>query len=267
MKVLKDLINNLIVKKITAIVEARVNSKRLPNKVLLPILKKPVLYHLVKRLKLSKKIQQIIVATSNKSKDDEIKNFCEKNKILYFRGSESNVRERVFLAAKKFRADPIIQITADCPLIDPNIVDKVISNYFSGNYDYVSNSLKRSYPDGMDVAVFSFESFRKINSICKKINKKIYNEHTSLFYIHNYKKFKTKNIPAPTGLRFPDLGLTLDEKKDFILIEKIFKYFKKRKKYFFNCKDVIKLVHSNKELYNINKFVIRKKIPLKQMHK
>lgn len=249
--------------KITVIIEARSNSKRLPNKVLLPILKKPILLHLIERLKFSKKIEQIVIATSKNKKDDKIENFCKKNKILFFRGSENNVRKRVYLTAKKFKADPIVQITGDCPLIDPNIIDKVINSYFSKSYDCVSNIFKRSFPDGMDVMVFSFKSFDKINSICTKFNEKIYNEHTGLFFIHNYKKFKIKNILAPLNVRFPNLGLTLDEKEDFLLIEKIFKYFKK-KKINFSCIDIVKLIHSNKKFYNINKHIVRKKIPPKK---
>ncbi len=246
-------------KKVTAIIEARCNSKRLPNKVLLKILNKPTLLHLIERLKRSKKIENIVVATSTNKKDKKIINLCKKNNLDFYRGSELNVMKRVYLTAKKFNADPIVQITGDCPLIDPKIVDKVINKFLKNKLDFCSNALIRSYPDGMDVCVFSFKTFKKVQKL-SGTNKK-YHEHTALYYLKNKNKFKHMNILAPKRLKYPKMGLTLDEYLDFKLIKKIFEYFYKRNNYNFSCENIVNLMLKNKSFFNINKKVKRKGIP------
>ena len=246
---------------ITAIIEARCNSKRLPNKVLLKIKNKPIIYHLIQRLKESKKLNTIIVATTKNKSDDKLVNYLKKRKIAYYRGSENNVRNRVLNAAIHFKSDIIVQITGDCPLIDPYIVDKVISTYQRKNVKCCSNSFVRSYPDGMDVVVFSLDTLKKIDRLCP--NQKKYKEHTSLYFLRNLNKRSKFNIVAPKNTFFPNLGLTLDEKNDFILIKKIFNYFFRIKKnYKFRCYEIINLLRSRPDYLRINEDVKRKKIPV-----
>jgi spore coat polysaccharide biosynthesis protein SpsF len=237
---------------ISAIIEARCGSSRLPGKVLLPVLGKPILYHLIQRLKQSRLLNDIIVATSLNKKDDRIESFCKKNKIKFFRGSESNVLNRVINAAIKFDVDTIVQITGDCPLIDKNILDKVIRTYLRNKVDFATNVIPRSYPDGMDVCVFSRKTLETIESIVKD---KKFLEHTSLYFIKNQKKFKIKSIVAPKKLFLPDLGLTLDEIEDYYLIRNIINFFKKRK--YFSCHEIIDLLKKKKDWLNINKNIKR----------
>lgn len=247
-------------KNITAIIEARCNSKRLPSKILLKVKNEPIIYHLIQRLKLSKKLNNIIVATTKNRLDDKLVEYLEKKKIPYFRGSENNVRQRVLDTAIHYKSDIIVQITADCPLVDPHIVDKVINTFQKKKVKCCSNSFIRSYPDGMDVVVFSLETFKRINRLCP--NQKKYKEHTSFYFLRNLnKKFKF-NIFAPKNVHFPKLGLTLDEKNDFTLIKKIFNYFFKTKKnYQFTCYEIIKFLKANPSYLKINLDVKRKKIP------
>ena len=136
------------------------SSTRLPGKVLLKVKNKTILDHLVKRIKLVNKINKIIIATTTNKNDQKIVNWCQKKKINYFRGSEKNVLERVFLTAKKYKLDIIVLITGDCPIIDHNLISETLNVFLKNKADYVSNNHIRTYPDGMDVQVLNFRSLK-----------------------------------------------------------------------------------------------------------
>jgi len=146
--------------RVVATIEARMTSSRLPGKVLLPALGDPMLLHLVLRLRAVPSIDEIVIATTVNESDQPIVDFGSANKVLVHRGSEENVLERVVGAAEMVNAQVIVQITGDCPIIDPTVVEKTIQLFFDNDIDYVSNSLIRSYPDGMDTQVFSLENLR-----------------------------------------------------------------------------------------------------------
>lgn len=146
----------MVTKKIIATIEARLASTRLPGKVLLPLGGKPVLQFLVERLKRSKFIDEIIIATSSNIENDAIESLTKEIGIYCFRGSEDDVLSRVIGAADSRKADIIVQLTGDCPLMDPELIDECVSKYLDGGYDYVANELVRTYPIGMDVAVFPY---------------------------------------------------------------------------------------------------------------
>jgi spore coat polysaccharide biosynthesis protein SpsF (cytidylyltransferase family) len=147
--------------RVLSIVQARFFASRLPGKVLKKINNKTILEILIKRLLKSKKISKIIIACSSNKMDKEIIKIANKVKIDYFIGSEKNVLKRYYLAAKKFKFNNICRITADCPLIDSNIVELVIKNFFEKKVDYASNAIPPSFPDGLDVEVFNFKSLSK----------------------------------------------------------------------------------------------------------
>src|SRR3989338_126496 len=123
--------------KIVAIIQARMGSLRMPGKVLKPILGKPMLWHVVERVKRAKLINQVVVATSTNPEDKKIADFCKKNNIEVFRGSQNDVLDRYYQCAKKYHAKFIVRITADCPLIDSQLIDKLIRKFFKGRYDYI----------------------------------------------------------------------------------------------------------------------------------
>ena len=244
--------------KIISIIQARMNSNRLKGKVLLKINNKPIIDHLVSRLKKIKKIDEIIISTTNKKTDNVLVKHCIKKNYNYFRGSETNVLKRVYETAKKFNGKTILFITADCPIIDIKLTSKILNFYLKNKFkfDYVGNSFVRSFPDGMDVQVFSYETIKKN---FKNVKSKIEKEHVTLGIKNNPKKFKIKNIIAPKKFFWPDLGLTLDEKQDFILLKKIINHFNKKNKSFFDLKDVINLLKNKKKKWiKINSHVIRK---------
>lgn len=244
--------------KIVSIIQARMNSTRLPGKVLMEVNKKPMIGYLVDRLKKIKKIEEIIISTTKNKKDDSLINFCKKKKIKFYRGSEKNVLKRVYETAKLYEADIILFITGDCPIIDIKVINKVL-NYFlkyKKSFDYVGNAFLRSFPDGMDAHVFHFKTLEKN---FKMVSKRIEKEHVTLGIKNNSKKFKIKNLIAPKKLFWPELGLTLDEREDFILIRKLILYFKKQKKLFFDCRDIINLLKYKKVGWvDINSHIIRK---------
>ena len=240
-------------KKIGCIIEARTTSKRLPNKVLLPVLGKPILYWLINRIKKIKEIDEIILATTTNKTDDVLVNFAKKNNIKFFRGSEENVVSRVFKAARKYNIKTIVEITGDCPVVDINIVRQLIEIYKKNTAEYVNNNNYRSYPDGMDVQIFDVNSIKKTLRFAK--NKKEL-EHVGLFQMRNPKKIKTINIIAPKNYFFPSMGLTLDEKKDYILLKKIIEYFGRKNPYF-SCEEIIKLLNKKKKWKLINNKVER----------
>ena len=145
--------------KVVAIVQARLSSQRLANKVLLPLEDKTVLGHIVDRLLNCKFLDEIVIATSTDASDKEIVDWCKINKINFFCGSLHDVLDRYYKASRKYNAKVIVRITGDCPVVDPEIVDEVIKGFFSGNYD--AYSLAGDFPDGLDCQVFSFSAIEK----------------------------------------------------------------------------------------------------------
>ena len=165
--------------KIVCIVQARISSSRLPAKILLPGYDKPLLLHLIERLDKSKLINDVVIATSTNPLDDLIYDLCKLKKIKVFRGSLTNLLERYYKCAKKFNADHIVRITSDCPLIDPKIIDKMISKYLRlKNIDFLSNTHPPTFPDGFDVEIFKFSALQKAFKNAKKIMKKNMSLHS-----------------------------------------------------------------------------------------
>tara|TARA_Y100001970_G_scaffold292838_1_gene436086 strand:- start:2647 stop:3393 length:747 start_codon:yes stop_codon:yes gene_type:complete len=246
-------------KKVGAIIEARMSSSRLYGKVLMKVNRKPLLLHLIDRIKKAKKIDKIIVATTTNPNDQKIVQFCKKNRIKFFRGSEDNVMERVMKAGKYFNIDIVVGITGDCPLLDHNLISLCLNTYLNNKADYVSNANLRSYPDGMDVQVYSINSLKKSY---RMTNSKEDREHVTLHIRKNPKIFNIINIVAPNSLFYPKLGLTLDYYRDYILIKKIIEHFNKIKNTYFTCEDIINLYEKNNMFFNVNKNVKRNVIKI-----
>lgn len=240
--------------KFVATIEARMTSSRLPGKPLLKVIDTTMLAFLVARLKLVPSIDCIVLATTTNATDDLLVNEAENLGIKVFRGSEHDVMNRVLGAAKSADADVIVEITGDCPLIDPDIIEQTISMYKCHEVDYVSNAMIRSYPDGMDTQVMSFEALEKSASLT---NDDLDLEHVSLHIRNNPEIFSRVHLVAPPSLHWPELGLTLDEKKDFDLISAIIEHFKGSDPTF-SCQDILVFLKQNPHLLELNKSVVRK---------
>ena len=163
--------------------------------------------------------------------------------------------KRVMDAATFVNADIVVEITGDCPIIDPEIVEQTIRMFDVHNADYVSNALIRTFPDGMDTQVFKLNTLKRSEAMTKD---PLDREHVTLHIRNNPKLFSHVHLVAPPDLHWPELGLTLDEISDFYLLKKIIEYFVKKKNPLFSCADVIRLLRKNPEYIKINEDVIRK---------
>lgn len=200
------------------ILQARTGSKRLPNKIIKKILPKiTFLEYLIKRLKSVKNVQKIIIATSKKKQDDKILKLNLKN-VFFYRGSEKNVIKRYIDAAKKYQLRHIIRITADCPFVDPKLIEKILWKYHKGKYNYASNVNPPSFPNGFDIEIFDYKTLKKSIKLYKsKLNK----EHVT-FAIRKVMKVKKYNLELKQNLNH--IRLTLDSKIDLVKIKKLAKY-------------------------------------------
>ena len=242
-------------RKIVAIIEARMTSTRLPGKVLLPVLGKPILHYLVQRLRAVPSVDSIVLATTVNESDQTLVEFAKNEDILIYRGSEDDVMARVIGAAELVEADVIVEVTGDCPILDPDITEQVIQMYLQNDAAYVSNAHIRSYPDGMDTQVFTLESLKHSASLT---NDPLDHEHVTLHMRNNPGIFPHIHLVAPPSLNWPELGLTLDEKSDYELLKKIIENLNGDKGSMFNCLDVISLLRKNPDWLKINQHVIRK---------
>jgi spore coat polysaccharide biosynthesis protein SpsF (cytidylyltransferase family) len=232
-----------------AIIQARMSSTRLPGKVLLPLSDKPVLEHVIQRVRNCKLVDKVVVATTVHDSDDIIEDWCKKNNFEYYRGSLEDVLDRFYKVASQFKAENILRITADCPVIDSGIIDEVIEKYHEGNFDFYG--LSGEFPDGLDCTMFSFKALEtawknsKLQSEREHVGPYMVN-HPELFAIGGYEKFKNLG----------HLRLTLDDPRDYQLLSTIFK-----KLYdidnFFNHEMIINLLNESPELLKINSEIIR----------
>ena len=207
------------------ITQARKGSSRLPGKVLKKVEGKELLRIHLERLNRSKLVDQIIVATTTETKDEEIAHLVESWGFAYYRGSENDVLDRFYQTILQFKILPlwVVRVTSDCPLIDPDLVDEVVAFAHSNNVDYVSNSIIEQFPDGQDVEVFKFSALEKA---WKEAVLKSDREHVTSFIRNNSdlkggKVFIAKNFQCQTD--YSKIRMTVDEEADFILIEKLIK--------------------------------------------
>lgn len=240
--------------KTVAIIQARIGSTRLPDKVLKSILGKPMLWHIVQRVKRAKLIDKIVVATSTSPDDKRIIQFCKKNKIPYFAGSENDVLDRYYHAAKKFDAQIVVRITGDCPLIDPEIIDETIRNFTKENYDYVAiatgagviNEKIKKFPDGFDCEVFLFKVLETTYKLAKT---PVEREHPTMLIWKNSKRFKLGRLTSKKD--YSSLRFTVDYPTDLEFVRKIYqKLYNKNP--FFSFGEIISLINENPKILSIN---------------
>lgn len=243
--------NNL---KATAIIQARIGSTRLPKKIFLPLSGKPILWHVYQRVKKSKLIDDVVIATTDLPEDDLVEKFCIENKINYFRGSSDDVLSRYYFTAKNFQSDIIVRITSDCPLIDSNVIDEIIKLFISENADYASNVLERTFPRGYDTEVFSFSVLEKTFFEAKE---KFEREHVTPFIYNHPEIFKL--VSYKINKDYSSLRLTIDTQEDYNLIKIIYDSLFDSNN-FFNLDDVINFLNKNPELIKINQHIEQKKL-------
>jgi len=229
-------------------------STRLPGKVMKEVLGKPLLEYQFERLQRVKEADELIIATTNNDSDQPIVELCKRLGIAYYCGSEEDVLSRYYEAATQLGADVIVRVTSDCPLIDPSIVDRVIKLYKDkrDNYDYVSNTLTRSYPRGMDTEVFSYKVLEEAFINAKE---KPEREHVTPYICWQPERYRLGNVSHHEDQSRH--RWTVDQIEDFLLIENIIKALYPDKPHF-NMTDVLDILKENPEWLKLNAEVEQK---------
>ena len=244
---------------IGCIIQARMGSTRLPGKVMLDVeSNKTVLYFVIKQLQSCKLVDKIIVATTTLEDDKQIANFSKQLGIDSFRGSSDNVLDRYYQCAKEYSVSTIVRIPSDKPLIDPEIVDNVVSMFMNSSYDYITNFLPNpTFPSGTEVEVFSINALKKAWEKAKLPSEK---EHVTPYFTNHEDEFKITHIENSENLSH--LSWAVDRIEDLKLVRKIVSKIKKRP---IMMKDIVDLFAKEPALVEINKNVNRKEGNLKSM--
>ena len=245
---------------VVAIVQARMGSSRLPGKVMREILGKPLLWHLANRLKGSQLIDKIVIATTDKQKDKPILKLTRELGLASFAGSEDDVLDRYYQAAKEYNAEVVVRITADCPLIDPELVDRIIRYYLENRdrLDYVSSGLR--YPDGIvETEVFSFATIDKAWQEARLASER---EHVTPYIRKNPVVFRTATVENQEDLSH--LRLVVDDEKDFQVVTEIFENLYKDGE-IFHLNDILEFLSKRPELLELNKRTVRNEGYLKSI--
>jgi len=242
--------------KIGAIIQARMGSTRLSGKVMKDLEGKTVLEHVIERVKQSKMIEEIIIATTVHDRDDVIESEAFRCGVKVFRGSEDDVLSRYYYAAKENNLDVVVRITSDCPLIDWNIIDKVISKFMQNEYDIVTNAgldlEQRTFPRGLDLEVFSFSV---LSNAFSNATEKYQREHVSPYIYETSEKIHV----FQNAVDYSKYRWTLDTDEDWTLINQIFKRLYTGV-HNFGLMEIIDLMEKEPELNEINKHIEQKKV-------
>jgi spore coat polysaccharide biosynthesis protein SpsF len=242
---------------VVAIIQARMSSTRLPGKVLMPLAGKPVLDHVVSRIERCKTIHKVVVATSVDASDDAIESWCRERGVACHRGSLHDVLDRYHQAATAHQADAIVRITADCPAIDPTIVDEVVQGYLDGGFEFFG--LAGEFPDGLDCTVFAASAIEQAWREAKLPSER---EHVGPYIEHNPQLFKSGKLEKFSGLSH--LRWTLDEPRDLAFLQEVFDRLYREGETFL-AQDVLKLLDAEPELVGINSNIIRNEGYLKSL--
>jgi spore coat polysaccharide biosynthesis protein SpsF len=236
--------------KVVAILQARCNSTRLPNKVLKKIMGKPMVHRQISRIKRSNLIDELIVATSDELTDSPLEELCAQIGTKLFRGSLDNVLDRFYQTALATNADIIVRLTGDCPLTDSEVIDQVIRLHIEEKNDYTSNIEPETFPDGLDVEVFNFFD---LENAWKHAYNKSDLEHVTPYIRNNSNIRKGSYI---SEVNYSEYRWTVDEPRDFTFVNKIYSILGADEKYF-SSQDIYKLLKQQPDLLEINTNIIR----------
>ncbi len=240
---------------VDAIIQARINSTRLPGKVLEIIEGKTLLFYVIERLKKAKNVKNIILAIPDTKENDMLEAFAKENNITYFRGSENDVLSRFYFTANQFQSKDILRVCADRPLLDPALIDFVIDKYIESNADYISTRIMHTFPEGLTVEVFKFsvleEAFKKAKTLDQR-------EHVTPYIYANAQKFNIASVENEEDLSY--MRWTIDEKKDVDFLKKVLE-----NKHIFTFKEITDFLKNNPEITKINSDI--KQATLKEQEK
>lgn len=231
---------------ILAILQARVSSSRLPGKVMRPILGQPMLARQIERILRARYIDKLVVATSTEPDDDAIDQLCKAVGVECFRGSLNDVVDRFYQAAMMYKPEHVVRLTGDCPLSDPAIIDRLIEFHLTGDYDYSSNAILPTYPDGLDAEIMRFSALEKA---WQEADDNASREHVTLYIYQHPQIFKIG--VEQNSVDLSHLRWTVDELADFELVEKIYQhYYLSNPK--FETQDILSFLEECPELKTMN---------------
>ena len=236
---------------VTAIIQARCGSTRFPDKVFALIDGKPLLWHVVNRLKYSKTINEIVVATTTNQLDDKIEEWCSANKVNCFRGSEADVLNRYFCASNAFPSDYIVRITADDPFKEPSVIDEVVRTLIDEGLDYVTNNYPPSFPEGLDCEAFTKKTLANMEA---NATEPVEREHVTQYIFRHLNEFKIKNISC--GKMLKHHRWTIDTMQDYEYVVAIYAA-RKSKKGLLLMNEILSILEDNPSISNINSSVQR----------
>jgi len=231
---------------ILAILQARMTSTRLPGKVMRPLLGKPMLARQIERINRAKLIDRLSIATSEHVSDDCIASLAAETGLSYYRGALDDVLDRFYQAAKTFTPLHVVRLTGDCPLADPDLIDRVIEHHIRGNYDYTSNTIEPTFPDGLDIEVFTFSA---LATAWRNATTPSAREHVTLHIYSNPECFRIGSYKSQIDLS--KLRWTVDEAVDFNLVQLIYESLYPIKPAF-TTNDIIELLDRQPGLKNMN---------------
>ena len=242
--------------KIVATIEARMTSTRLPGKVLKPCLGKPMMELLVERVRRSRLIDEIVISTTVNRTDDVLVQCARDFGVGHFRGSEDDVVARVVGAMEAAKADIVVQLTGDCPLLDWAVIDQLIRLYQANKFDYVSNTTVRSYPRGLDCQVVSLATLQESLRIAKDPAQ---HEHVCLSIYENPQLFSLFNLMAPPELCYPGQRWTLDTEADYKFLTTVYERLYPQNPAFTSA-DILRLQHAHPEIEALNREIQQKAV-------
>ncbi|MBK8761687.1 MAG: glycosyltransferase family protein [Sulfuritalea sp.] len=243
--------------KVVSIIQARMSSTRLPGKVLMPLAGQPVLWHVVVRIRACQTIAEVVVATSTDATDDAIEAWCKSADVSVYRGSLNDVLDRYYQAALLHDADVVVRITADCPAIDPTIVDKVVHGFLAGGYEFYG--LAGEFPDGLDCTVFAFSA---LACAWREAVLPSEREHVGPYIEKHPEIFKSGGLKKYSGLSH--YRWTLDEPRDYEFLQRVFTRLYQQGQIFL-ASDVLALLEKEPELMQLNSDIVRNEGYLKSL--
>lgn len=237
---------------VNAIVQARCGSTRFPNKVFVDIEGKPLLWHVINRLKYAQMIDDIIIATTNDPKDDKIREWCYKESVKCFRGSEEDVLNRYYSASVAFPSDIVVRVTADDPFKEPEVIDKVIRKLIDDGLDLVTNNFPPSFPEGLDCEAFTFKVLQLMENSTQDAFER---EHVTQYAYHNPDKIRIGNVVSDRQLSF--YRWTIDNKEDYEMIKAIYEKREDGAEGILLMDEILNILRLNPEIASINSQVER----------
>ncbi len=237
--------------RVVTVIQARTGSSRLPGKVLLPLAGKPLLVRMVERVLRATHAGMVVVATTTESDDDPIESICQEYGWNIYRGHSTDLLDRHYQAAKLFQANAVVKIPSDCPLIDPSIIDKVLSVFLENNthIDFVSNLHPATYPDGNDVEVMKFSA---LETAWNEATLPMEREHTTPYIWERPDRFKLLNVAWESGLNYSMTHRwTIDYPEDYNFISRVYdELFESNPN--FGLNDILNLLQTKPEIFEIN---------------